>query len=176
MSAPVLFQPLKSVAPWQVWSTPQKLWGSLYLIWGLDALLLIAAITGVRVHRDAVKTIGKDTAPSIIAAQRIKSALADMDANAANEFLGEPGKMPEAVSTYEQRRVEAATALIEAAKNITYGDKEQQPIEAIQVGLGTFEARVQRARDLHERGRCGVRECLSRRGKTDGRDTASRGR
>jgi hypothetical protein len=139
------------VPPWQSWNTPQKLWAGLYLIWALDALLLGAAILGAQVHRDAMKTIGKDTAPSIIAAQRIKSALADMDANAANEFLGEPGRMPEAVEAYEKRRVEAATALIEAASNITYGKAEQDPIEAIQVGLGTFEGRVQRARDLHER-------------------------
>lgn len=132
------------------WNTLQRLWGSLYLIWSLDAVLFFAVVAGVQVHRDAMKVVGKDTVPSIIAAQHIKSALADMDANAANEFLGEPDKLPEVVAMYDKRRREAATALIDAAKNITYGIAEQNPIEALQIGLGTYEARVQRARDLHE--------------------------
>jgi hypothetical protein len=145
-------QPPARLNRWGRLNTLQKLWASVYLIWVLDGLLLITSLAGVEIHRSAMKTIGKDTAPSIIAAQHIKSALADMDANAANELLGEPGKMPDAVATYEKRRVEAAAALIEAAKNIAYGDAEQKPIEAIQVGLGAYESRVQRARDLHERG------------------------
>ncbi len=140
-----------AVAPWKAWNTPQTLRGSIYLIWALDALLLIAAIVGAQVHRDAMKAVGRDTAPSIIHAQHIKTALADMDANAANELLGEPGKMPEAVMTYETRRKEAATALIGAAKNITFDDRGKRPIEAIQIGLGTYEVLVQKARDLHER-------------------------
>jgi hypothetical protein len=53
---------------------------------------------------------------------------------------------------YEKRRGQAATALIEAARNITFDEAEQKPIEAIQVALGTYEARIQRARDFRERG------------------------
>ena len=136
---------------WQKLNSPQKLWASLYLIWALDALLLLAAMVGVQVHRAAMKTVGKDTAPSIIAAQHIKSALADMDANAANELLlAKPDQVREARQAYENRRREAATALIEAARNITYGEAEQKPIEALQVGIGTYEVGIQKARDLHE--------------------------
>lgn len=135
--------------PWQNLNTPQTLWASLYLIWALDAMLLIAAITGARVHRAAMQVIGKDSAPSIIHAQHIKAALADMDADAANELLGAPSQASAAVEAYEKRRKEAATALIEAAKNITYPG-EQDPIEDLQIGLGTYEAKIQQARDLHE--------------------------
>ena len=39
----------------------------------------------------AMKTVGKDTAPSIIAAQEISYALADLDANAGNYLLGNAG-------------------------------------------------------------------------------------
>ncbi len=74
-----------SVPALQRMNTLQTLWAGLYLIWALDAMLLFAAITGVQVHRDAMKTVGKDTAPSIIAAQHIKTSMADMDANVANE-------------------------------------------------------------------------------------------
>lgn len=136
---------------WRGWNTLQTLWAGVYLIWGLDALLLFTAIIGAQVHRDAMQSIGRDSAPSIIAAQSIKSAMADMDANAANELLAEPGKVPEAVREFEARRQEAAKALIAAAKNITYGEEEQRPIETIQLNLGNYEMLVQRARDLHER-------------------------
>ncbi len=134
------------------WNTPQILKTSRTALIVLNALFLVAAAIGAHVHRGAVKTVGVDSAPSIIAAQHIKSALADMDANAANELLGAPGAMPEVVKAYEARRVEAAKALIAAAENITYGDSERVPIEGLQVGVGTYERLVQRARDLNERG------------------------
>ena len=137
--------------PWQKLNTPQTLWAGLYVIWALDVLLLVAAVTGARVHRDAMKVVGRDTVPSIVSAQHIKTALADMDADLANELLGEPGEMHSEAKAYERRRVEAAKALIAAARNITYDEAGQKPIEAIQVGMGTYEAKVQRARDLHDR-------------------------
>ncbi len=139
-------------APVQQWNTLQILKGSRAALIALDVLLLIAAIAGARVHRGAMKTVGKDSAPSIIAAQHIKSALADMDADAANELLGAPGAMSDAVKAYEARREEAAEALIAAAENITYGESERAPIQSLQVGMGTYERLIQRARDLHERG------------------------
>jgi hypothetical protein len=136
---------------WQQWNTLQKLRASLFLIWALDALLLALSVVGAQIHREAVKGIGKDTAPSIISALHIKSSLSDMDATVANELLGEPGKMGFEVDAYEEKRRDASTSLIEAAKNITFDEAEQKPIEAIQVAMGTFEARVQHARDLHDR-------------------------
>jgi hypothetical protein len=136
-------------APQQRWNTLQVLQAGRVALIALDALLLIATMVAAHVHRDAVKTVGVDSAPSIIAAQHIKSALADMDANAANELLGAPA---ENIKAYELRRVEAAKALIAAAENITYGESERTPIQLLQVGLGTYERLVQRARDLHERG------------------------
>jgi HAMP domain-containing protein len=134
------------------WNTLEILKASRIALVVLDGLLVIAAIAGARVHRDAMKTVGKDSAPSIIAAQHIKSALADMDADAANELLGAPGTTSDAVKAYESRRVEAAKALIAAAENITYGESERTPIQSLQVGMGTYERLIQRARDLHERG------------------------
>ena len=134
------------------WNTLQILKAARVVLIFVDALLLVAGISATRVHRDAMKTVGRESAPSIIAAQHIKSALADMDANAVNELLGPPGSMPDAVKAYESRREEAAKALLEAAENIAYGESERDPIRRIQVGMGAYERLVQRARDLHERG------------------------
>ncbi len=132
------------------WNSLRRLKAARGLLLVLEALLLIAVLAGVQRHMEAMTNVGKDTAPSIIAAQHIKSALADMDANAANELLAAPGQAPATVQAYEARRVEASTALIHAAENITFGDSERKPILDLQLGLGTYERLVQRARDLHE--------------------------
>jgi len=137
------------------WNTLQILKLSRAALLILDLLLLLAIALGVGVHRSAMQTVGKDSAPSIIAAQHIKSALADMDANAANELLGPPGTMQEAIAAYESRRVEASKALIAAAENITYGESERKPILALQVGIGSYERLIQKARDAHESGNSG---------------------
>ena len=132
------------------WNTLQLLKGSRTALLSLDVLLLLAALWGTHVQRDAMKTVGQDTAPSIIAAQRIKSAVADMDADAANELLSAPGQGSN-TQAYDARRIEAAEALINAARNITY-PAEVPPIQSLQVGLGTYERMVQKARDLHDEG------------------------
>jgi hypothetical protein len=139
-----------NIPAWKELNTPQKLRAGLILIWAMDALLLLTAIIGVQLHRSAMQTVAVDAAPSIISAQNIKTAMADMDASLANELLGKPGEMAAEFKIYEQRRKEAATHLIDAAKNITF-EGERELIEGLQIDLGTFEAKAQRARDLHER-------------------------
>ena len=111
------------------WNTLQLLQSSRAAILAADVLLLLAVLVGARIHRAAMNTVGRDAAPSIIAAQRIKSSLADMDANAANELLGSPGAASSFSATYDERRIDASQALIDAAKNITYGESEEAPIQ-----------------------------------------------
>jgi hypothetical protein len=119
-------------------------------ILALDVVLLLAVVLGTQVHRAAMQTVGKNTAPTIIDAQRLKSALADMDANAANELLGPPGAATPAAALYDQRRIESSEALIEAAKNTPKGSAGQAPIDTLQVTTGTYERLVQEALDLDE--------------------------
>src|SRR5262249_18848795 len=134
------------------WTTPQLLQGSLGLIWGLSLVLLITTLLGIAEQRQAMQTIGKDAAPSIIAAQHILAGLADMDANAANEFLDQPGQNQAAIKAYEARRQEVIHALLAAAENITYGDAERVPIRTLLMGLTDYVAMVQKARDFHPAG------------------------
>jgi CHASE3 domain sensor protein len=136
----------------QGWSTPTILRVCLVSIWLADAIFLSAVIGGARTHRDATRTVGRDTAPSIIAAEHIKSAMAGMDASEARELLGKAGQMETTVETYEARRLEASKALIAAAGNITYGDAERDPIQRLEIGLGDYGERAQRARDLRDKG------------------------
>ena len=134
----------------QSWNSLQRLKGGLALLLIADALFLVALLTGQSSHRSLLQTIGRNSAPSIIAAQQIKVAIADMDAEAANEMLAKPGEGRAAAKAFEIRREEAGAALIAAAKNITY-DGELPPIESLQLDLGNYVAKIQRARDLHER-------------------------
>lgn len=133
-------------------TTPQLLKGGLGLSWGASLLLLLVTISGVQEQQQAIKTIGKDSVPSILVAQRIKDALAGMDANAVNELLAPPGKNQDAVKAYEERRQVLADRLVSAAENITYGEAERKPIQTLQRVLGEYIAKLQQARDFHQRG------------------------
>jgi hypothetical protein len=115
-------------------------------------LLFLAAFVGTRRHRQAVKAVGQDSAPSIIAAQSIKADLADLDANVANELMVKPGKSAGSIADYSQRRREVGDNLIRAAENITYGDAERRPIRVMETALSDYETSAARARTLHERG------------------------
>jgi len=133
-------------------TTPQLLKASLFVTWGASLLLLVATISAIQGQRYAIKTVGKDSAPSILDAQRIKDSLADLDANAANELLVKPGENPEATKSFETRREKLANLLISVAQNITYGDAEKKPIKKLQLGLGEYLQKIQRARDFNELG------------------------
>jgi hypothetical protein len=145
---PVMVQP--AVLP-PVWTTPQILKTSVVAIWLACILLMTAAISGARSHRRAMQMVGRDAAPSIVAAQHIRAALADMDANAANELLNSKDA-PAARLAFEMRREETISAIVSAAENITYGDTERVPIRKLALGVGTYVAGIQTARDRHEAG------------------------
>ena len=84
-------------------TTPQILQRGMYLVWGASVLLLVASIATVQGQRNAIRTIGKDTASSIINAQRLKDALSGMKAFAANELLAPAGQNEAAAQGYRER-------------------------------------------------------------------------
>ena len=129
-------------------TTPQVLRIGVVAVCVAGLLMMAAAITGARSHRHAMQVIGKDSAPGIVAAEHIHAALADMDADAANELLLHGGPL----DAFEARQNEATAAIVGAAENIAYGEWERQPIQRLAVGVGTYAAGVQRARDKLEAG------------------------
>lgn len=129
------------------WNSLDRLKASLTFLLIVDLILLLALLAGEREHRSLLQTIGRDSAPSIIASQHIKVAMADMDAQVVNQILVSPGVNQTAKMMYQARREEAAEALITAAQNITYGDEERNPIKHLQLWLGDYEALVQQALD-----------------------------
>jgi hypothetical protein len=133
-------------------ATPRSLSVQRAVILVLTLLLFgVGELTLGRV-RAAMSTIARDAAPSIIAAQEIRLSLADLDANVANYILGTTVHRDAAAQAIEQRRVHASRALVQAAENITYGDDERAPIQAMVIGLGLYLEQAAQARLLHDRG------------------------
>jgi hypothetical protein len=132
--------------------TPRKLRFYLLGVWALAALLFLVGEGTLGRARGAMKTIGKDAAPSILAAQEIGSALADLDANAANYLIGTPAHRAQAITDFEKRRTQATQRLVDAAQNITYGDAEKIPILTMVEDLGRYFALFGEARYRYDTG------------------------
>lgn len=112
----------------------------------LSFLLWLLTQSGLSAARNGIQAVGKDSAPSIVAAEQINASLADMDANAANGFLA--NNQANATGDYEKDRADANNALVDAAKNITYGDEERLPIFALTSGLQQYVGLIEQARLL----------------------------
>lgn len=132
-------------------NTPQLFQSGLYLTWATSLLMLVSTMSGIQGQRHAINTIGKDATPSITTAQRLKDAAAGMDAYIAKELLLPSGQNQDAVKGYNERYEKLTQRLVAAAENISYGDKERKPIETLQLELGNYIAKIQQARDFHER-------------------------
>ncbi len=120
------------------WTTPRRMKGYRAGVWVLVALLFLFGEGTLVQSRDAFKTIGKDTVPSIIAAQEIGYALADLDANVANALLGTAPHQQAASAVIEKQRLKVTDSLVDAAQNITYGDTEKIPIRMMTRDLGLY--------------------------------------
>lgn len=132
------------------WSTPRLLQTGRIVLLLLIVLLLIVELQSTAMHRKAMDTISHDTAPSIIAAQRIRASISGMNAELANELLSAPESGLAALTNYDAQRDQAAAALVAAAENITFGESERGPIRTLGNGLAIFEELSQKIRDEHE--------------------------
>ena len=150
MSAPPSTPPPAGIPV--VWTTPRTLVGFRTAIWALVLMLFLTGESTLSTSRATFKTIGKDAAPSIIAADEIGYALADLDANVANSLLGAAQHRQAAVAVIEKQRVKVTDGLIDAAENITYGDAEKVPIRLLTRGFGVYLERAAEARLRFEQG------------------------
>jgi hypothetical protein len=139
----------------QKFNTPQILQSGWYTTWGVSLLLLIISIYGVSSQRQAIKTVGKDAAPSVLTAQQLQDSFADMDASLANELLLKPGVNQQALMDFDKNRKKIADRLVAAAKNITY-PAEERIIQNLQFNVSAYLLKLQEARDMHKRGDVGT--------------------
>lgn len=92
----------------------------------------------------AVREIGQDSGPQVVATADLYLALSDMDAQMARILLtGRETDLgigrEEAMARYEERRADAGTALLHAADLTGDDPTERATIEAVLDGLGDYE-------------------------------------
>lgn len=119
--------------------------------WAALAVLLLWALCcfwALRAGDVATRVIGHDTAPSITAAESIRSLLADANGNLANIMLTNASSSGEFAEALRVDISEAEAKLVDAAQNITYGDAEKIPITTIMRGVAQYDELVGEARAL----------------------------
>jgi hypothetical protein len=132
------------------WNTPQRYKAFQYAIWGLSGALLISVISAVGNQRTTTQQIGRDSAGSVLMAERWKDTAAGMDAFTANELLTTPGssQAQDAIKGYNDRYKVYVERLTNLTENITYDDAERKPIIEVQEQMGEYIRLLQKARDF----------------------------
>jgi hypothetical protein len=112
---------------------------------------LVSVVT-IQQHNHAVETVAVDAGPSVITAHLIKIGFATLETDLLDELLYSAENKDSQTATEDFTKTELALGqdIVAAARNITYGNAEQFPIENIQAAFGQFLMSVQRARDVHE--------------------------
>lgn len=92
--------------------------------------------------RTVAKSIGRDTVPSIIAARNIRATLAAAHSNAMNAMATKEKPGGKFWNLYRKDLNLLHSQLIEASKNITFGEEEQGPIFTILSNISAYEYTV----------------------------------
>jgi len=127
------------------WTTPRVLQALLLASLLAAILLFIAGFAAHNALKQDVQSVGRDSVPSILAAQQIRASLVDMDASAANDLLAGPGGSRTARDSYNAERSLIGRQVAVAAQNITYCNLERIPIETLQDGMTYYAGLVAQA-------------------------------
>jgi hypothetical protein len=115
------------------------------LLAGAALLWVVAASVFSDLHL-AVQTVGRDTVPSIVAAEKMNVALADINTTLANAVLSKDDDSKPSWRTIAEDSEAVAHALITASENVTYGAEEEGPISVIQSNLPSYFRQLGQAR------------------------------
>ncbi len=146
LSRPALRAWLGRAAPGDYRSPfPARLRAGRAAVVALALLWLAAGFYGLGATGAIVRTVGHDTAPSVAAAQAIRTGLAAANADFALSALSGEGGDGAFLSAMRLRLRAVRGAIVEAAGNVTYGDEERGPIRTLLQGLGDYEQLVGRS-------------------------------
>jgi hypothetical protein len=173
-----LTQSVKRALDFRSYNTPKILQTSMLAIWGLGLIWIPVTIGAIGNQRAAVKTIAKDSVPSVMLAQRIIDAMSDMDTMVASELLSEVPKSKDKTQDKDQplliqvgpwekpptemaknkdtppltkRRNDLAERLTDAAHNATFTG-EDQAVRQLILHSGDYFAYADRAQVAHNKG------------------------
>lgn len=127
-------------------TTPGQLTGALVTCVFATLIAAFCAYYAYSDVRHAVQTVGRDTVPSIVAAEHINATLADANANVANALLTKEPETGPSWKAYRDDMKKVQDQLITATQNITYGDEERKPIFTMMAKIGEYEYAVGKAR------------------------------
>ena len=122
------------------------------LVQAMGALVLLAVLAGglalwaaVSIS-EAVRTIGKDAEPSVALALGMEATLGDMDAAALGDSLTDGGAATGTSRRFGDGVVALSGDVVEAARNVTYGEAEAGPLRELLRGLAMYERAVDEVR------------------------------
>lgn len=135
------------------WTTP--VW--LYVILVVNVLVVgnfyFSVSTSQERQTVAVKTLGQDATTGIIAAQRVKAGLAEMDAIVGEALLANnPATSAALMQDYATKRQEVTENLLKASEKVVYGPAEETPIKNISYVLPVYHKLVSDAIAANSRG------------------------
>lgn len=135
------------------WTTP--VW--LYVILVVNVLVVgnfyFSVSTSNERQAVAVKTLGQDATTGIIAAQRVKAGLAEMDAIVGEALLANnAGSQSALMQDYAAKRQEVTENLLKASEKVVYGPAEETPIKKISYVLPVYHKLVADAIAASNRG------------------------
>ncbi len=111
---------------------PQLIKTGLYITWGTSLLLLVSTIVGIQTQRHGLKSVTQRAIPNVIVAQRLKTAMTDIDSIGANQLLEEASTCnPADQQDYLIRRGDLAGRMVLAARNLSLGAAEQPPLQML---------------------------------------------
>jgi hypothetical protein len=119
---------------------PRQLWLRQVIIIGIALVVALMGFKAYQAYANVVQTIGRDSVPSIVAAEKIRTQLADAHTNIVNMFLTkEGGDAGPGRQAYKKAMDQSYDSLVEASQNITYGDDERRPILAVLTQLSEYQ-------------------------------------
>jgi hypothetical protein len=115
----------------------------------LAALAILAAAASLWAAvgiTDAARTIGRDAEPSVALGLHMAATLGDLDAAAMADALVEGGATYGTSRQFQEGMATLSSDLVEAGRNITYGEAEAEPLRRLQRLLLLYQEFVAEAR------------------------------
>ena len=94
----------------------------------------------------AARTIGRDAEPSVALGLRIATTLGEMNSEALGDSLADGGKAAGTSARYRGGLARLGDDLVEASRNITYGEAEAGPLRALEAAVHMYAEAVVEAR------------------------------
>lgn len=118
----------------------------------VGCILLTVLVFGVTFStasgvQGSVQAVGRDSAPSLIAAEQIQACLASADANGLNATLVKAPPASDQWNRYRKDMNCAHEALITSSQALAYGNTQRAPISKIESTLGEYEYLMGQAGD-----------------------------